>query len=355
MDATAQTTTALIPASQVPWLVREARLEVAAHSPLAAFLQAPPAAERPSPAIRRDLDAAWVSALHVLSSPAHCVRTVAVGPARSLVATYYRARGGGPLAGCWLEDGQVRFVFDQQPSYFIRAASRMMGADTPAPLEPVAVELSHSGVLAFAAVIDALRSRLFASLLARRPADDEAAWLSLDDVQLSATRGGTAGDARWMVTLWQTLVPAGAYSDRPQLDEGLDELVARKWITRFGIDRVQPLPPLPRLAWLWKVPLPAFSTAVLSRRPDGSDTERHLLAWRGEGPIFTLERSAAPGVLPRAMIRAATGRDYVRRLDDLLRHTAGHAQAACANPACAKPLRPGARFCPSCGSPVQGA
>lgn len=355
MDATTRTTTALIPAGQVTWLVREARLQVAAHSPLAAFLQAPSAAERRSPTIRGSLDPAWIPALHVLSSPAHCVRTVAAGPARSLVATYYRASAGGPLVGCWLEDGQVRFVFDQQASYFSRSASRMMGADTAAPPENVAIELSTSGMLAFSAVIDALRSRLFASLLARRPTDDEAAWLPLEDVRLSAARGGAAADARWMVTLWQTLVPAGPYSDPPDLEEGLDELVGGKWVTRFGVERVQPLPPMPRLAWLWKVPLPAFSIAVLSRGRDGSDMERHLLAWRGDGPIFTLERSAAPGLPPRAVIRSATGSDYLQRLDGLLRRTAGQTPATCGNPACARPLRPGVKFCPSCGSAIRGA
>jgi hypothetical protein len=366
----------LVSPGLVRWLMQEAHLEAAPHSPLAGLADTRPEGSRSALAAHGLLDPSWSEAFSTLCRPRARLDTTLAGPDRSVAASYCRGEREDVLVGCWAENGGIRLVYPQEPARLIGAAARVIGSDAPSSPEDVLIETDDAGVMAIAAVVDALRARMFASMLGRRPADDASPVISVSAVEEAWQRGMACNDARWLVTLLRVLSAGRWLASPPPLIDALQSLERLRLVSRVGSGQLAVETPLPRLAWLWKIPLPACGWTLTALGNGAAARSSGVLAWRGDGPIFLLDASTTDALPQRWRLRSITGAAYVERLSAVLRNrpeptgssfwtdgvgqpasaasaTSGREASVCRNPGCRTPLRPGLRFCTSCGTPVQ--
>jgi hypothetical protein len=366
----------LVSPGLVRWLMQEARLEAAQHSPLAALAAVRPDGSRSELAAHGLLDRSWSDAFTTLCRPLARLDATLAGPDRSVAASYFRGRREDLLVGCWAENGGIRLVHPQDPARLIGAAARVIGSDAPSALDDILVETDDAGLMAVAAVVDALRARMFASVLGRRPADDASPLIPASAVDEAWQRGMACNDARWLVTLLRVLSAGRWLASPPPLIDGLQSLERLRLVSRAGGGQLAVEAPLPRLAWLWKVPLPACGWTLTTFGTGAPERSSSVLAWRGDGPIFLLDASSTGELPPRWRLRPVSGAAYIERLSAVLRRrpepagasfwtgaaaqpasagsaTSGREAPVCRDPECGAPLRPGLRFCTSCGTPQQ--
>ena len=154
--------------------------------------------------------------------------------------------------------------------------------------------------------------------------------------------------------------------DPSGLIQGMRELVAQGLVVRDD-DTWLPSASLQRLAADWRLPLPAVAHELTVVDGDQLRAARHLVAIRGDGPIWTLDYTGLTSATPRIEMRGLSGADYLEGLAGMLR-AEDATLAERGTPAvsehsepppppsvdtfcreCGTPIRPGSRFCTSCG------
>jgi zinc-ribbon domain len=348
---------ALVTAGDLRRLVELRKLPLAAHSPLRPVMDLPPADNDAALQGQGLLGDPWRTVLATLANPAQEIRTIVPTPSASVINLFYRgAAADGQLAGCWVEDGQVRLSAPWTAAEVATMTGEALWVSPPTDAPAYRLAMSPEALGAWATAVDALRTIMFSSLLQRTPASNLT--LTLAALQEQLNLGLTYNDARWLVTLLRTLAPPGCAPHPETLARGMAELEGLGLVRTVLMNAWQPSADLQQFAAYLKNPLPA--AAIESSGAGGQ--YRYAIALRGDGPLWVCDFDGVPENRPWVTMRSLTGVAFLDHVRSLL---AAPSVAPAAVPAselaagsgacsaCGAELRPGAAFCTKCGAAVK--
>lgn len=271
---------------------------------------------------------------------------------------------------------QVLSVADRIAQLFVPVEPTALLASLAEPLRPTEVpapidfqlDMSNSAVLAFAAIIDHIRTFYAASLIERRPvqtlAFDEA------DLRSQVDKGANNDDYRWICAVLPHISPDKNILDVNRLSDGCDELVEAELLTSTMTDQEEVYVPAPTflalaMHFLNALPVVAFDLQGVRTRKDAKTTAlfaAHFL-WEAECGArktsfrcvdgltamatiqrhLTVEKVAAR---PKAKEKSAARKKSAQKPETVNSHPKSCTQ-------CGEKLVSGKKFCTSCGTAVE--
>ncbi|MBN2319669.1 MAG: zinc ribbon domain-containing protein [Acidobacteria bacterium] len=302
-----------LPADRIHALLGELGLNPTKDSPLIGLPRQNGAVSSNELAQLGLLDEPWPKAMGVLCAPIACVRSMRAFPDRTMVAVWYRAEDSddGTSVGYWPEDGMMQITAPCRMTDHVEHATGALATHLVRDIrDPLQVDLTVPCLAAMAAAIDVVRADMFESMLRRAGRCSE--WFAVERLHDTYAAGRSELDARWLTSLLHLLMPVSMPIPEQVPAHALTELAALGLIERDR-DHWRASEALLRLASYWKTALPAIAHEVIA-----PDRYRYLIAFRGDGPLFTLDfwrtRENNPGVT-LASIRE---RDYQQALQGLL-------------------------------------
>jgi hypothetical protein len=258
--------------------------------------------------------------------------------------------------GYWPEPPQVRVRFPCTTEQLVETSAELVCADLRLEDRFTADHLAPGDVAALAAAVDVLRGRYFETMTERLGLE-VVADLSRDDLQRALDAGRTGIDARWVVTLLRLLMPAGAPMPAEITEPSL-HVLARAGLLEPRGARWRATATLCRVAGCLRTPLPAIALEALAADGASDQAYDHLIAIRGEGPLWTLDvRLDGPRQTSLAL-RSLQGDAFRQRVSRLCAVATSGVRARRAAPraehgpcaSCGSERRTGARFCHACGA-----
>lgn len=318
---------------------------------------------------------AWTGALQTLTEPSHRVALFLASPERWLETSYYSSGGGLVGFAGHVEDCGVTFPYDAAEVEALLA--EWMGWHAPPPASPLSATLQGAEVTAFAAVVDAFREETLRAYLERRPPEPER--FSRDHLARQLAFVDTP-DSRWLCPILKRHAPAPLQPGEQALNTGARSMAARG-LLRFegeavvlegalfdvcaGMANVAPYAHvavqhaggstsalyLTGVRRFWAIDFPAGADGQPLCRFQalgGEEAAAHahrqfqtLPAPRPAATNWTVATAAAP--VPVAAPEPARVQPPTPRPTQPI-------PRPCAK--CGKPLKPGKKFCGSCGAPV---
>lgn len=298
----------------------------------------------------------WKDAMVAIARPDRRIRCAVAAPSRLFEAAWYGA-GRGPFCGWTLEGARARLVWPVTVADIAGLAGHALLGNPFTPRDTFEASFSPPALAAFAAAVDAVRAGLFASLLHRRPGGTFE--LERPHLEAQLTDGLASGDARWIVTLLDRLLPPELAPRPSTLDSGIAELLSAGLLRPAGAAWT-PGPDLLAVAAGWRLPLPAIAHEAIEWSGNGVARRGHRVSIRGDGPLRTLDAefgTAGAG----ARLRSVDGGDWLAELAGMLeappeepRPLAHPADETRGCPKCGTRLPVHAKFCLNCAAPQEG-
>ena len=267
---------------------------------------------------RKVINNVWGQALKRIASINDPVTVEIIGPetvTKSVFCPDRRKKYGGYLTN-WTDESHCEVLFPCPESYILEKVGAELGAFDAAPPSLVDLSFSTSGITALAAVLDFLRTLLFASMLERTPI------VSLrirgEDLEQQIFVGLEHNDNRWLVTLLNTAMPSLLPVSPEEFERGIDELVSIGLLTRHekAPGTYEPHPVLYTIAFSLINTVPAVS---LTRENIKKHYREQLVALRGSSIWHLNTISNGTGSAEQFRFRSVDGLTSFQELLALLK------------------------------------
>lgn len=243
-----------------------------------------------------------------------------------------------------------------------------LGLDGRTPDPGLRLELTADGFLALAAVLDALREAELNAMLAHN--GPPVPMVSLAAIRVARDAGMISDDARWLVPVFRRMLPKTPDASPAALERGLADLVGAAVVEK-GVDAQSwSLVPAFEPAWLrLKAPL-AWGTLAAIGLGGGEMVGGKAARWNQLGALRTLGGlwgfESAESRVRFVTVEEPKLLEGFRLLIEAARAPAAKSTAPGVQPmpatagarfcaSCGTPLQPGWKFCGSCGAPLAGA
>lgn len=319
------------------------------------------------------LTAPMSACIRTLADPG-CEMVMDIGNATLLnfMRIYFGA--DGPPAGCTpVGQSTFRLAFGLKLEDLLVTVLEGLNLDSTIRENPVSLDVSPKGLLALAALIDAIRQNQLRSLLNRN--DNEGIDVDFIDIWASLQHGILEDDFRWLTAVIRSRLPDDLTIDQSALSEGLAQIAAAGMAVRKE-DESWTLSDR-HIAALTELMTPLNFGSIFARAASGGTAVRLFLikcpaslwavnfgAQDKKASVFTLSvdrlgsmmaeivaRLVVTGAkISRTQSRQQPVTDSAGKNDSVQAADAARAKRFCSQ--CGQPLKPEHKFCKACGKPV---